>query len=72
MGLKDLFQLNTKSAFSDWTRRFSGVILYILITFLVMVLYLDQQSWLEKFNLKFQDLGYKFRGKIIPGMNWLS
>lgn len=67
MGLKDLFQLNTKSAFSDWTRRFSGVILYILITFLVMVLYLDQQSWLEKFNLKFQDLGYKFRGKIDTG-----
>lgn len=67
MGLRDLFQLNTKSAFSDWTRRFSGVILYILITFLVMVLYLDQQSWLEKFNLKFQDLGYKFRGKIESG-----
>jgi CHASE2 domain-containing sensor protein len=67
MGLKDLFQLNTNSAFSDWTRRFSGVILYILITFLVMVLYLDQQSWLEKFNLKFQDLGYKFRGKIDTG-----
>jgi serine/threonine-protein kinase len=67
MGLRDLFHLNTKSAFSDWTRRFSGVILYILITFLVMVLYLDQQSWLEKFNLKFQDLGYKFRGKIETG-----
>lgn len=67
MGLRDLFQLNTKSAFSDWTRRFSGVILYILITFLVIVLYLDQQSWLEKFNLKFQDLGYKFRGKIETG-----
>jgi len=31
------------------------------------VLYLDQQSWLEKFNLKFQDLGYKFRGKIETG-----
>ncbi|HVP36679.1 MAG TPA: serine/threonine-protein kinase [Terriglobales bacterium] len=67
MGLRDLLQLNTKSVFSDWTRRFSGVILYILITFLVMVLYLDQQSWLEKFNLKFQDLGYKFRGKIDSG-----
>ncbi len=67
MGLKDFFQINTKSAFSDWTKRFSGVILYILITFLVMVLYLDQQGWLEKFNLKFQDLGYKFRGKTDTG-----
>ncbi len=63
MGLKDIFQLNTKNVFSDWTKKFSGVILYILITFLVIVLYLDQQTWLEKFNLKFQDLGYKFRGK---------
>ncbi|MFH0931287.1 MAG: serine/threonine-protein kinase [Candidatus Zixiibacteriota bacterium] len=67
MGLKKFFQINTKSAFSDWTKRFSGVILYILITFLVMVLYLDQQGWLEKFNLKFQDLGYKFRGKTDTG-----
>jgi len=67
MGFKDIFQINTKSVFSDWTKRFSGVILYILITFLVIVLYLDQQSWLEKFNLQFQDLSYKFRGKTDPG-----
>ncbi|MDH4223062.1 MAG: serine/threonine-protein kinase [candidate division Zixibacteria bacterium] len=64
MGLKEIFQINTKSAFSDWTKKVSGFILYILITFSVMVLYLDQQDWLEKYNLKFQDLGYKFRGKI--------
>lgn len=67
MGLREFFQFNTKSVFSDWTKKFSGVILYILITFLVFVLYLDQQSWLEKFNLKFQDLGFRFRGRADSG-----
>ena len=44
-------------------KKFSGFILYALITVLIISLYLDQHSTLEKFELDFQDLMFKLRGK---------
>lgn len=48
-------------------KRFSGNILYLLITVLVLSLYLDHHGALEKYELKIQDLMFKFRGKSNPG-----
>ena len=44
-------------------KKFSGSILYILISLLVLSLYLDRHETLEKFELTIQDAMYQFRGK---------
>lgn len=47
--------------------KFSGFILFVLITVFVILLYGDSPQWLEKLDLGIQDLMYNFRGSIFPG-----
>jgi CHASE2 domain-containing sensor protein/tRNA A-37 threonylcarbamoyl transferase component Bud32 len=53
---------NKKSQIS-LIKRFSGFILYALITVLIISLYLDKHSSLEKLELGLQDLMFKLRGQ---------
>jgi CHASE2 domain-containing sensor protein len=47
-------------------RRFSGLILYVLITVLVISLYAGKYDFLEKLDLRMQDAMFKLRGTICP------
>lgn len=47
--------------------KLSGFILFILITILVLVVYLDSPFWLEKMEWRLEDYMYKFRGINPPG-----
>jgi eukaryotic-like serine/threonine-protein kinase len=60
-------------------KKFSGSILYILISLLVISLYLDRHETLEKIEMSIQDTMLKFRGKkdvtqdiVIVGIDDLS
>ncbi len=60
-------------------KKFSGSILYILISLLVISLYLDRHESLEKIEMSIQDTMLKFRGKkdvtqdiVIVGIDDLS
>lgn len=48
-------------------KKFSGFILYILITIFVLALYSDQHSLPEKIETKLVDLMFKYRGTHNPG-----
>ena len=50
-------------------RKFSGSILYILISLLIISLYLDRHETLEKLELAIQDTMYKLRGKKEVAQN---
>ncbi|MCK4426942.1 MAG: CHASE2 domain-containing protein, partial [candidate division Zixibacteria bacterium] len=47
-------------------KKFSGFILYILITILVISLYAGKYGSLERLNLRMQDEMFKLRGSISP------
>ncbi len=48
----------------DMIKRFSGLILYVLITILVLSLYAGKYGFLEKLSVKMQDGMFELRGKI--------
>lgn len=48
-------------------KKFSGFILYILITIFVLALYSDQHSLPEKIETKLTDAMFKYRGNHNPG-----
>ncbi len=48
-------------------KKFSGFILYILITVFILSLYFDQHSLPEKVETKIVDLMFKYRGTHSPG-----
>src|SRR5574341_1284997 len=48
-------------------KKFSGFILYILITVFILSLYFDQHSLPEKIETKIVDLMFKYRGTHNPG-----
>ncbi len=48
----------------DMLKRFSGLILYVLITILVLSLYGGKYGFLEKLSVKMQDGMFNLRGKI--------
>jgi CHASE2 domain-containing sensor protein len=47
-------------------RKFSGSILYVLITILLISLYAGEYGFLEKIDLRMQDAMFKLRGSISP------
>ena len=47
-------------------RKFSGFILYVLITILVISLYAGKYGFLESLDLRMQDAMFKLRGSISP------
>lgn len=48
-------------------RRFSGFVLFVLITILILLLYAESPQWLDRLDLRIQDLMYDFRGNLSPG-----
>jgi CHASE2 domain-containing sensor protein len=50
-------------------QKFSGFILYVLITILVISLYAGRYGFLERFDLRMQDGMFKLRGDINPRGN---
>jgi CHASE2 domain-containing sensor protein len=50
-------------------QKFSGFILYVLITILVISLYAGKYGFLERFDLRMQDGMFKLRGDINPRGN---
>ncbi len=47
-------------------RKFSGFILYVLITILMISLYAGKYGFLERLDLRMQDAMFKLRGSISP------
>jgi serine/threonine-protein kinase len=58
---------NIKESIFLLKSKFSGFVLFILITIFIILLYGDSPQWLEKINLGIQDLMYNFRGGLSPG-----
>lgn len=48
-------------------QRFSGFVLFVLITIFVILLYGESPEWLNRLDLGIQDLMYDFRGNLSPG-----
>jgi CHASE2 domain-containing sensor protein/predicted Ser/Thr protein kinase len=55
---------NLKLFPQDMLKRFSGLILYVLITILVLSLFAGKYGFLEKLSVKMQDGMFNLRGKI--------
>ena len=51
----------------SFREKLSGFILFILITILILVVYMDSPFWLEKMEWRLEDYMYKFRGINPPG-----
>ena len=48
-------------------QRFSGFVLFVLIAIFVILLYGESPEWLDRLDLRIQDLMYDFRGSLSPG-----
>jgi CHASE2 domain-containing sensor protein/tRNA A-37 threonylcarbamoyl transferase component Bud32 len=55
------------SDLKSFREKLSGFILFILITILILVVYLNSPSWLDKMEWRLEDYMYKFRGTNPPG-----
>jgi CHASE2 domain-containing sensor protein/predicted Ser/Thr protein kinase len=58
-----------RSALQEKLKRFSGLILYVLITILVLTLYLGKYGFLERLSVQMQDGMFRLRGETdsLPG-----
>jgi CHASE2 domain-containing sensor protein len=60
---------NLRLALQEKLKRFSGLILYVLITILVLTLYVGRYGFLERLSVQMQDGMFKLRGETdsLPG-----
>lgn len=58
---------NIDERISALRHKFSGFILFVLIAIFVILLYGERPQFLEKLDLRIQDLMYDFRGNLTPG-----